>query len=234
MQGLGRACGCIPERPAPLQPWFGGKEIPALFVYEAAPSARFFLKSGTTPHSSEAVCKLLTPGPYDVREDCYDMIGVVLLSNKPGQVPFWCGLNMTTADAARIDPTRSAGCTPLEVTGGVWTALQYVIQHPNAGDCFPEDVPTDFVMRWAFPWSGRLLVRPAPEALKVSGFFDPAAPDALAVIRAGAPDAARLVSKPSPIHGTGLFAAVPLLASTALVQVRGGRGDACAEDEVGG
>ena len=207
-----------------MQTWFG-RQIPALFVYEAAPPARFFLKSGTTPHSSEAVCKLLTPGPYDIRDDCYDMIGVVLFSSKPGQVPYWCGLNMTTADAARIDPTRSAGCTPLEVTGGVWTALQYVMRHPGTGDCFPEDVPTDFVMRTAFPWSGRLLVRPAPEALKVAGIFDPAAPNALAVVLAGTPDAARLVARPSPIHGQGAFATVDLLASTALVQVRSTMGE---------
>jgi hypothetical protein len=38
------------------------------------------------------------------------------------------------------------------VTGGVWSGLQYAIAHPDAGDCFPEDLPSDFVVKAAFPW----------------------------------------------------------------------------------
>jgi homospermidine synthase len=80
---------------------------------------------------------------------------------------------MDVAYAASLDPSQRNGPTPLQVTGGVWVSLQYILKFPNSGDCFPEDVPSDFVMENAFPYAGTLITKPCPEALKVTGFFDP-------------------------------------------------------------
>lgn len=167
-----------------IQDWFD-KEIPAVFVYEAPPTARAYIKGGRRQHSSAAVCKLLTPGAYDVAAPGYDMLGALLFSDKPGQAPFWCGIAMNVADAKELDPAGDVGPTPFQVTGGLWSALQYVLQHPNGGDCFPEDVPTPFVMGHAFPWAGQLIAREAPEALEVPALFDPGAPEAMTRIYSG-------------------------------------------------
>jgi hypothetical protein len=128
---------------------------------------------------------------------------------------------MDVGDAAAIDPTGAVGPTAFQVTGGIWAALQYICQHPAAGDLFSEDLPSDFVLSWVFPWSGRLIARAAPEAKAVVGFFDPAAPDALAKLKAAQVDTtgARLSVKASPIHGEGTFANVDLLPGTAIVQL---------------
>lgn len=201
-----------------VQRWFR-REIPALFIYESPPPARFFLKGSSTAHSSEVDCKLFSPKGFELRADCCDTIGVILLSNKPDREPFWCGLTMSVDDAFQMDSSGVNGPTPMQVMGGVWTALQFIIQHPQAGECFPEEIPTDFVIEKAFPWSGQLLARPCPEALRVPGFFDPAAPDALERIRAGAVDATRIEIRSSSIHGNGSFATKTMLPGTVIVQL---------------
>jgi len=138
---------------------------------------------------------------------------------QPARDPFYCGIIMDVADAAAIDPTGSVGPTAFQVTGGIWAALQYICEHPAAGDLFSEDLPSDFVLSWVFPWSGRLIARSAPEAKEVVGLFDPAAPDALAKLKAAQVDAARVSVKASPIHGEGTFANADLIPSTAIVQL---------------
>lgn len=200
------------------QKWFN-REIPALFIYESPPPARFFLKGKNMSHSSNVPCKLFTPAQYELREDCYDTIGVILLSSKHGREPFWCGLSMNVGDAAEMDSTGGSGPTALQVMAGVWTSLQYIISHPQRGDCFPEDLPTDFVISTAFPWAGRLLARPCPEALTLPGFFDPAASDAFARLKAGAMEAGRVEVRTSSIHGSGSFATKALLPGTVVAQL---------------
>jgi homospermidine synthase len=202
-----------------IQPWFGGKTIPALFVYEASPTARGYIKSGKAEPSDKATCKLLTPKTYNLASTGYDMLGALMFSNKPGVAPFYCGIEMNVADAAAIDPTGSAGPTAMQVTGGLWTAVQFILQHPKVGDCFAEDVPTDFVVNTAFPWSGRITARSAPEALNVSSLFDPGAPSALANILAGEVKASKTEVKPSPIHAEGVFAAHSLIEAEAVAQL---------------
>lgn len=202
-----------------IQPWFGGRTVPALFVYEASPTARAYVKSGKAEHSDKATCKLLTPKRYDLASDGYDMLGALMFSNKPDTPPFYCGIDMNVADAAAIDPTGSAGPTAMQVTGGLWTALQYLLQHPDGGDCFAEDIPTDFVVANAFPWSGRIVARPAPEALEVIGLFDPASPTVLADILSGEPSAHTVSVQASPIHGEGVFAAVDVIVAGTLQQL---------------
>ena len=203
-----------------IQGWFD-KEIPAAFVYEAPPTARAYIKGGRKQDSADATCKLLTPAKYDIAAPGYDLLGALLFSDKPGTPPFWCGIKMDVADALAIDPTGAVGPTPFQVTGGCWAALQFILQHPNEGDCFPEDVPTPFVMERAFPWAGKLEARPAPEALLVPGAFDPLDKAVcLAQIVAGEPQAERVrVGAASGIHGSGVLAAQALPASCAVAQL---------------
>ena len=147
------------------------------------------------------------------------MLGALLLSDKPGQPPVWSGIAMNVSEAAEIDPTGAAGPTALQVTGGLFSALQYVLAHPEAGDCFPEDVPTEFVYSRAFPWAGAPAVFAAPQALDVAGFFDPASPRALEAILHGEPAAGRTRVGASPLHGSGTFAVEALPAASALLQL---------------
>jgi homospermidine synthase len=197
-----------------IQNWFD-KLIPAAFVYEAPPTARHYIKGPRKQDSSVATCKLLTPAKYDIASPGYDCLGALLYSDKEGVAPFWCGIKMDVADALAIDPTGSVGPTPFQVTGGVWSALQFILQHPNEGDCFPEDVPTKFVMERAFPWAGKLEARPAPEALQVPGLFDPADVDVcLKKILAGEPKDGRV-----KVETNGVFAAEELPHSCAVSQL---------------
>ena len=190
--------------------------MPAVFVYEAPPTARAYIK-GRPQHSSVAKCQLLTPAKYDIAPEGYDELGALLFSNKPGVAPFWCGISLNVGESLTIDPTGEVGPTPLQVTGGVWAALQFILQSPDSGDCFPEEVPTEFVVANAFPWAGTLVARPAPEALAVVGLFNPGKVDeCLNRIMHGEPKADFTKVGPSPLHGNGLFAAQPLPINTSV------------------
>jgi len=198
-----------------IQGWFN-KPIPAVFVYEAPPSARAYLKGGRAQHSSEATCKLMTPKLYDLAAPGYDMLGALLYSDKPGVAPFWCGITQTVAGSAIMDPTGAVGPTPFQVVGGVWAALQYVLQHPDAGDNFPEGLPTPFIMANAFPWAGDLIARPAPEALKVTNLFNPGPTDRCwAEISVGEPSSERVTKDAAGVA----IAAFAMPATAALVQL---------------
>ena len=208
-----------PPPPHIPQDWFD-TPIPAVFVYEAPPTARAYLKGGRAEHSSVAKCQLLTPAKYDIAGDGYDMLGALLFSDKPGTPPFWCGISLNVDESLEVDPLGDVGPTPLQVVGGVWAALQFILQCPDSGDCFPEEVPTPFVVANAFPWAGTLIARPAPEALAVVGLFDPGNVDqCMNRISHGEPKAEFTAAGPSAIHGTGLFAARPLPINTAVAQL---------------
>ena len=100
----------------------------------------------------------------------------------------------------------------------MWAAFQFILQHPAAGDCFPEDVPTPFVVQYAFPWAGELIARPAPEALEVPGLFDPGnAVTSLSLALHGEPKPEFTVTAPG---GKGLSAAIDLPLSTAVLQLK--------------
>jgi len=239
-----------------VQRWFK-KEIPAVFVYEAAPPARAFLKGPNTQHSGNLAASVMNPGEHEIRGDCFDQLGVILLSET--RDPFFCGVTLTVADAAKQDPGLKCGPTPLQVCGGVWSCLRFIVDQPLAGDCFPEDVPTPFVMATALPGAGTLTCRPCPEALAVPGFFDPSAPDAAeAVLSAAFADPAAAGAAPGDeskvesaaeecdgvgvvvavenapgrfvvkgIAGKGAFATSDLRVGTALTQLP--QGGACTE-----
>ena len=102
----------------------------------------------------------------------------------------------------------------------MWAAFQFIVQQPNSGDCFPEDVPTPFVVAHAFPWAGELIARSVPEALEVPALFDPGNMEAsLSLCLHGEPKPEFTTTGPSPIHGSGLFAAIALPLSTAVAQL---------------
>jgi hypothetical protein len=201
-----------------IQAWFD-KPVPAVFVYEAPPTARAYIKGGRAAHSSKAVTRLLTPAKYDVAPEGYDTLGALMFSDKPGVPPFWCGIAMDVSDAKVIDAVGDVGPTPFQVTGGLWAALSYILEHPDAGDAFPEMVPTPFVMSRAFPWAGKVVARPAPEALEVPGLFDPGSPASLTAILHGEPAEGRTAVRDSAIHGAGVFAAADLPIAAAVAQL---------------
>eukprot|EP00667_Euglena_gracilis_P005281 EG_transcript_5317 len=218
----GPTCGFAPPHDEcfTCQRWFD-LPVPALFVYEPPPSARAFLLGPNFSGSTTVPSALLIPSEHQLDPDSYDMLGVVLLSKNREQLPMWCGVCMRVSDAAVLDPTGECGPTSLQVAAGVWTGLQYIQHRPAAGDCFPEDVPTDFVLRHAFPWTGELLVRPCPEALAVPGFFDPSLEDAGKRVLGGVCAADRIVAAPVGV-GKGVRAAHALLPGAILQRLAPG------------
>ena len=107
-------------------------------MYEAPPTARAYLKGGRTQDSSIAKKELLCPAKHDLADAGYDSLGCLLFSDKAGVAPFWCGIKQDVAGARAVDASGSVGPTPMQVVGGVWAALQYILQNPDAGDNFPE------------------------------------------------------------------------------------------------
>jgi hypothetical protein len=208
-----------------IQPWFK-KQIPSVFVYEAPDAARSYVRGGRAQHSDHAKTALLVPGPYDIIPDGGDILGAILISDKAGQVPFYCGIEMFVKDALVFDPSGSVTPTAFQVVGGVWCALLFTLTHDNLGEKFPEDLPTDFVMSRVFPYSGRLVTRSVPEMSKVIGCFDPSADNALDLIMGGIPKA---VGNGTTHFGPGngnanatgktLFATTAFAAGAAIVQL---------------
>jgi len=201
-----------------IQGWFD-KLIPAVFVYEAPPAARAYLKGGRAEHSSVAKKELMCPAKHDLAGPGYDMLGCLLFPEDETKAPFWCGITQTVSGSAAIDPTGGVGPTPFQVVGGVWSALQYVLRFPDAGDNFPEGLPTPFIMANAFPWAGELVARPAPEARAVTNLFNPGKVDKCAAeIAVGEPAPGRAVPAPGSAGGASV-AGVDLPATAALVQL---------------
>lgn len=102
----------------------------------------------------------------------------------------------------------------------MWAALQFILQFPNSGDCFPEEVPTPFVVENPLGGHAGLVAREAPEALGVVGLFNPGNVDeCLNRIMHGEPKPHFTKAAPSPIHGNGLIAAEPLPINTSVASL---------------
>lgn len=192
------------------------KQVPCAFIYEAPPAARGYVKSNQGKHvdSNHQKADLLRPKKHDLDHDGYDYLGALLKSNKPGVAPFWCGASLNVGGALALDKDGTAGPTSLQVIGGLWSAITFVLQNKNAGECQSEDLPTSHVIKTCFPLCGQLVCRSAPESAGLVNVFDPAGVDQMNILECGMPDAKRVEVKESQIHGKGTFAAVAMNIST--------------------
>lgn len=195
------------------------KSIPCAFVYEAPPTARGYVKSNSKAHvdSNSQKADLLCPFKHDLDKECFDYLGALLISNKPGVAPFWCGAVLNVEDAVKLDPTGETGPTPMQVIGGLWSALTYVFENKNGGDCFSEALPTAHVIKRCFPFCGELVCRSAPESAGLTHAFDPA--NSMATLLTGMPNENAVAIRNSEIHGKGTFAECAMQPSTLVLEL---------------
>jgi homospermidine synthase len=146
---------------------FFEREVPCAFVYEPPAFMRAYVHGGFRQNSADGKQEVANPKSHELDPKAYDYLGALIMSDKADTPPHWCGIYMSVAQAALVDPTQNSGPTPLQVAAGVWTALRYILANPDIGDCFSEDLPSDFVFDTCMPWAGELHVRPAPDAVLV-------------------------------------------------------------------
>jgi homospermidine synthase len=88
--------------------------------------------------------------------DGRDELGVLLMGH-----PFsswWTGSLLDIHEARRLAPGQNA--TTLQVAAGVLGAVAWVLDHPDAGVCLPDDLPHEDVLARAVPYLGPMLSEP--------------------------------------------------------------------------
>lgn len=82
-----------------------------------------------------------------------DTMGALIMGH-----PFtawWIGSNLSIAEARRLIPHQNA--TTIQVAIGVTAAVHWMLENPNAGLCFPEDLPYAHILRIARPYLGDFI-----------------------------------------------------------------------------
>ena len=83
----------------------------------------------------------------------YDKVGALLIFNK--NRGWWSGSIMDDIDASMI-MNHKYGPTVLQVSGGVFSAFLWMCKNQKAGNKWAENLDSDFVIRAAKPYLGRI------------------------------------------------------------------------------
>jgi homospermidine synthase len=126
------------------------------YVYSYNPYAQKYIESlPSGPHvtlqNTNPEWEVLHPMNYELYG--YDKVGALLLFNN--NRGWWAGSIMDEFDAAKLF-NHKYGPTILQVTGGVFSAFEWMCQNPNAGNKWPEDLDTEYVIDKASPYLGRV------------------------------------------------------------------------------
>jgi len=112
---------------------------------------------------------VLVPGEGDLRGE--DRVGVLLIfENDPARVvrgenenkkpwSFWHGSILSDVN----NVVRDFNPTVVQVAASVIAAYKWMIENPNAGVCWPDDLPHKYVLDWALPFLGTIISSPMPE-----------------------------------------------------------------------
>ena len=95
--------------------------------------------------------------PYEDDMSGEDRVGALLMfpknpitgENKPWC--YWFGSVLGQGSSEFFGPTN------IQVTVGVLSALKYIIEHNQKGPMYPENLPTDYVLKNALPYMGRIV-----------------------------------------------------------------------------
>jgi len=82
-----------------------------------------------------------------------DELGVFLLGHKLNGL--WYGSQLDIKQANDLIPGE--GPTSIQVVGSMLGAIVWMIKNPNMGYCEPEDLPFDFVLKYALPYLGTIV-----------------------------------------------------------------------------
>jgi homospermidine synthase len=125
------------------------------YVYNYNPIAREYIENlprDASLDNTNPKMEVIHPMNYNIKG--HDIVGAMLIfKNNRG---FWSGSIMDEEDAKQLFDHKF-GPTVLQVSGGVFSSYMWMIQHKNAGNKWPEDIDTDFILDVARPYLGRVF-----------------------------------------------------------------------------
>ena len=127
-----------------------------VYVYEVNPHTRRCFDEGLTEEDGGVI---LTPVGHALTGS--DRVGALfILARNPvtgeaGPWSYWCGTILSSQD-----PVFSP--TVIQVAAGVLAAARWMIENPNAGILFPEDLPHAQILNYAAPHLGTIFSAPVP------------------------------------------------------------------------
>lgn len=87
-----------------------------------------------------------------------DILGVLLMGHCYGA--WWTGSILSINEARRLVPTSHQNATTIQVAAGVVSAIEWMLENPGRGLCFPEDLPQDYLLARSVPYLGRFVSEP--------------------------------------------------------------------------
>lgn len=119
-----------------------------LFIYDPCPAAKkslhTFARQTTKPEKKYVIKHEIIDGT--------DKLGCLLLSP---QGAWWTGSLVSIHESNRILPGHNA--TVLQVAAGVLAGLQFLLENPQNGICFPEQLDHTRILAQAKPYLGEFL-----------------------------------------------------------------------------
>jgi homospermidine synthase len=124
------------------------------FVYKYNRYADEFvsnLPKDTTLENCNPEMEVMHPSKYKIQG--YNKVGAMMIfKNNRG---WWTGSLMDEYDASLLLDNKF-GPTVIQVAGGVYSAFMWTLHNRNAGNKWPEDLDSDFILQHAKPFLGRL------------------------------------------------------------------------------
>jgi len=82
-----------------------------------------------------------------------DILGALLMGHP--YKSWWTGSDLSIGEARRVAPGQNA--TTLQVAAGIIGAVLWMIENPNKGINIPDDLPHDFILKFAKPYLGKFI-----------------------------------------------------------------------------
>jgi len=124
------------------------------YVYGINPHAKEFIEnlpSKTSLQDCNPEMEVINPSKYEIKG--YDKVGALLIFNK--NRGWWSGTIMDEYDASLLLDYKY-GPTVLQVAGGVFSCFLWMCKNPRKGNQWPEALDTDFILKVAKPFLGRI------------------------------------------------------------------------------
>jgi homospermidine synthase len=86
-----------------------------------------------------------------------DILGALVMGHAYNS--WWTGSDLSIVESRRLVPHQNA--TTMQVAIAVVAAVMWMIEHPAAGVCVPDDLPHDFVLDVARPYLGTFISTPS-------------------------------------------------------------------------
>jgi len=85
-----------------------------------------------------------------------DILGALVMGHVYNS--WWTGSELNIETAKKLVPNQNS--TVIQVGAGMLGAILWVIENPNEGVCVPDDLPHDFILKFAKPYLGNFISDP--------------------------------------------------------------------------